>query len=83
MKREFRFRLSAAARSIAVCSLAFTLAACNSSSHHDKDAPPITETPEPEPEPTPESLKLSLLGRFETGKFGVSAAEIPSYDAGT
>ncbi|WP_017523306.1 choice-of-anchor I family protein [Pusillimonas noertemannii] len=83
MTPEFRFRLNATARTIAACSLAFTLAACSSSGNDDNEAPPATETPAPEPEATPTSLKLSLLGRYETGKFGVSAAEIPSYDAGT
>lgn len=32
-------------------------------------------------EPTPESIKLSLLGRYETNIFAQSAAEIPAYDA--
>lgn len=83
MKPELIFRLNACTRALAVCSLAFTLAACGSSNNND--TPPATETP-PEtsaPDATPETLKLSLLGRFETGKFGVSAAEIPSFDAGT
>lgn len=81
MKSELPFRLNACAHAIAACSLVFSLAACSSSSGNDSEAPPATETPAPEA--TPASLKLSLLGRFETGKFGVSAAEIPSFDAGT
>lgn len=32
-------------------------------------------------EPTPETIKLSLLGRYETNIFAQSAAEIPAYDA--
>ena len=39
---------------------------------------PETETP---PAPTPQSVRLSLAGRFSTGVFGASAAEIPAFDA--
>ena len=41
---------------------------------------PSPETPAPEV-PTPESIRLSLAGRFSTGVFGASAAEIPAFDA--
>lgn len=30
-----------------------------------------------------ETVELEFLGRYSTGQFGVSAAEIPAYDAGT
>jgi hypothetical protein len=30
-----------------------------------------------------EKIELEFLGRYSTGQFGVSAAEIPAYDAGT
>src|SRR5690606_8390508 len=78
MKPINRFHLTSCARAIAACSLAFMVAACGSSD--DDDETPATEVPTdpaPAPEPTPESLRLSLLGRFETNQFGVSAAEIP------
>ncbi|MEH6501371.1 MAG: choice-of-anchor I family protein [Pseudoalteromonas distincta] len=57
------------------------LAGCNSGSSNDDDA---TETPPSPPAPpavvTPESVSLSLLGRYSSGEFGVSAAEIPAFD---
>lgn len=80
-----RFRKTRCAQAIAACSLALTLAACGSSSDDDDapaTTPPVTEpTPEPTPVRTPASVKLSLLSRYESGEFGVSAAEIPAYDA--
>ncbi|GAA6130513.1 choice-of-anchor I family protein [Halopseudomonas sabulinigri] len=47
---------------------------CKSSSSDDDTA----ETPEVV---TPESISLSYLGRYSSGVFGQSAAEIPAYDA--
>ncbi len=41
---------------------------------------PGTE-PQPEPAPTPETVRLSLAGRFSSGVYGKSAAEIPAFDA--
>lgn len=52
------------------------LAACGGGS----DAPAPT-TPTPTPEATPVSLKLEKIGGYSTGQFGVSAAEIPAFDA--
>jgi len=52
------------------------LAACNSDSDDDQTAAPET----PPPVVTPDSLQLSLLGRYSSGEFGVSAAEIPAFD---
>lgn len=52
------------------------LAACGCGS----DAPAPT-TPTPTPEATPVSLKLEKIGGYSTGQFGVSAAEIPAFDA--
>ena len=47
---------------------------CKSSSSDDDSSP---ETPEVV---TPETLSLSYLGRYSSGVFGQSAAEIPAYD---
>lgn len=82
MTSPYRFRKTRYAQAIAACSLALTLAACGSSSDDDEapaPTPPVTE-PAPTPERTPSSVKLSLLSRYESGEFGVSAAEIPAYD---
>lgn len=55
--------------------LSVGLVACNDD--NDQSTPPVVE------EATPESISLSLLGRYETGIFAESAAEIPAYDAST
>jgi len=55
--------------------LSVGLVACNDD--NDQSTPPVVE------EATPESISLSLLGRYETGVFAESAAEIPAYDAST
>jgi len=54
--------------------LSVGLVACNDD--HKTTAPTVEES-------TPESINLSLLGRYETGIFAESAAEIPAYDATT
>ncbi|WP_133491549.1 choice-of-anchor I family protein [Alcanivorax sp. 24] len=55
--------------------LAAALSACGGDSdNNDNPAPPVI---------TPESISLQLLGRYSSGEFGVSAAEIPAYHAGT
>lgn len=42
------------------------------------------DTPNPPaPQPQPLSVKLEKIGGYATGQFGVSAAEIPAYDATT
>lgn len=51
------------------------LAGCNSGSSSDDD-----DTATPPPVATPQSLSLSLLGRYSSGEYGVSAAEIPAFD---
>lgn len=51
------------------------LAACGGGSN---DTPPPTG---PVPEATPASLTLQKIGGYSTGQFGVSAAEIPAFDA--
>ena len=59
------------------------LAGCNSDSSDDPAtvAPAPTPTPTPGPEvTTPASISLSLLGRYRSGVFGESAAEIPAFD---
>ncbi|WP_150279379.1 choice-of-anchor I family protein [Halopseudomonas salina] len=53
-----------------------SLAACNSDSDDDQAAAPET----PPAAVTPDSVALSLLGRYESGEFDVSAAEIPAFD---
>ena len=40
-----------------------------------------TPAPGPLPEATPASLTLEKIGGYSTGQFGVSAAEIPAFDA--
>ena len=40
-----------------------------------------TPAPGPVPEATPASLTLEKIGGYSTGQFGVSAAEIPAFDA--
>ncbi|SOE49419.1 choice-of-anchor I family protein [Orrella dioscoreae] len=85
MSLPSRFRLARCAHAVAACSLALTLAACGSSNDDEPaSTPPAVEptpTPVPTPVPTPSSVKLSLLSRYQSGEFGVSAAEIPAYDA--
>lgn len=56
--------------------LSVGLVACNDDNDHSTPTPEIVE-------PTPETIKLSLLGRYETNIFAQSAAEIPAYDAET
>lgn len=51
------------------------LAACGGGSD---DTPPAAG---PVPEATPASLTLQKIGGYSTGQFGVSAAEIPAFDA--
>jgi hypothetical protein len=40
-----------------------------------------TPAPSPAPEATPAALTLQKIGSYSTGQFGVSAAEIPAFDA--
>ena len=56
--------------------LSVGLVACNDDNDNLASTPEIVE-------PTPETIKLSLLGRYETNIFAQSAAEIPAYDAAT
>jgi hypothetical protein len=56
--------------------LSVGLVACNDDNDNSTPTPEIVE-------PTPETIKLSLLGRYETNIFAQSAAEIPAYDAET
>ncbi|MCH7384988.1 choice-of-anchor I family protein [Acinetobacter dispersus] len=55
--------------------LSVGLVACNDDNDNNK-----TNTPAEVVETTPETIKLSLLGRYETNVFAKSAAEIPAYD---
>lgn len=57
--------------------LALGLAGCNSGSSNRSNP---EEPPAPAPELTPESISLSFLGRYSSGIFGQSAAEIPAFD---
>ncbi|MCH7392468.1 choice-of-anchor I family protein [Acinetobacter dispersus] len=54
--------------------LSVGLVACNDDNDKQSIAPEVIEA-------TPETIKLSLLGRYETNVFAKSAAEIPAYDA--
>jgi len=54
--------------------LSVGLVACNDDNNTQANPVEVVE-------PTPESIKLSLLGRYETNIFAQSAAEIPAYDA--
>lgn len=56
--------------------LSVGVVACNDDNDNSTPTPEIVE-------PTPETIKLSLLGRYETNIFAQSAAEIPAYDAET
>lgn len=56
--------------------LSVGLVACNDDNDNHNNTPEVVE-------PTPETIKLSLLGRYETNIFAQSAAEIPAYDAAT
>ncbi|EOR02363.1 choice-of-anchor I family protein [Acinetobacter genomosp. 15BJ] len=56
--------------------LSVGLVACNDDNDNDN-----ANTPAEVVEATPETIKLSLLGRYETNVFAKSAAEIPAYDA--
>jgi hypothetical protein len=53
------------------------LAACGGGG----DAPPAPAPTTPVPEATPTGLTLQKIGGYSTGQFGVSAAEIPAFDA--
>ncbi|ENW08445.1 choice-of-anchor I family protein [Acinetobacter beijerinckii] len=54
--------------------LSVGLVACNDDNNTNTNPVEVVE-------PTPETIKLSLLGRYETNIFAQSAAEIPAYDA--
>lgn len=56
--------------------LSVGLVACNESDNNTQ----LTVAPVIE-ESTPESIELVRIGRYESGIFGASAAEIPAYDA--
>ncbi|MDO6746403.1 choice-of-anchor I family protein [Gilvimarinus sp. 1_MG-2023] len=70
MKKSFPYILAA-------CS-ALALVGCGSDSDDDDNGNPDPGTPVVE---TPSSIALSLVGRYSTGQFDESAAEIPAYDA--
>ena len=55
--------------------LSVGLVACNDSNDNQEIVPPVVE------ETTPNSIELVKIGRYESGIFGASAAEIPAYDA--
>ncbi len=59
-----------------VSMLSVGLVACNDSQDDiEQNTPPVVE------ESTPDSIELIKIGRYESGVFGASAAEIPAYDA--
>ncbi|RZI97073.1 MAG: alkaline phosphatase, partial [Rubrivivax sp.] len=57
------------------------LAACGGGGDDAPAAPPAPVPTTPAPEATPVGLTLEKIGGFSTGQFGVSAAEIPAFDA--
>jgi len=63
---------------VAACvALSLTLAACGSSGDDDDAAaPPAAQVPQ-------HIAAVEFIGRYESGSYGVSAAEIPAYDAPT
>lgn len=65
-------------RRLAALALALPLLACTGDSDNDD-----TAAAPPPPAPELKSVRLSLLGRYSSGEFGVSAAEIPAYDPAT
>ena len=68
-------KLTTQRTALAIALSAAVLAACGGgSSKKNDDTPVVTD-------PTPTALQLEFLGRYSTGSFGVSAAEIPAYDA--
>ncbi|MEH6566534.1 MAG: choice-of-anchor I family protein [Halopseudomonas sp.] len=62
---------------IAASSVAMMAAVAGCNSGSDDDDENLPETPEVV---TPESISLAYLGRYSSGVFGASAAEIPAYD---
>lgn len=80
------FRLLALSLAVAA-----VLSACGSDNDDPVPVPeePVPEVPEPEvpqpevpePEATPTGLSLRKIGGYSSGEFGVSAAEIPAFDA--
>lgn len=56
----------------AIASAALLVVACGDNNN---------STPAAAVEATPEAIQMNFLGRFETGQFNVSAAEIPAFDA--
>ena len=69
-----KFKISA----LCVAMLTLGLVGCNDDNNDTAViTPPVVE------EATPESISLSRIGRYETGIFAESAAEIPAFDAST
>ncbi|WOA32005.1 choice-of-anchor I family protein [Alloalcanivorax xenomutans] len=58
--------------------LAAALSACGGDSDNNDNPAPVDP-----PVVTPESISLQLLGRYKSGQFDASAAEITAYHAGT
>ena len=82
MRPTVRTALRRYLRPVAVCALAVMLTACggdDDDGDDDTSNPPST-APEAK---TPDSVRLSLLGRFATGRFNVGASEITAFDPAT
>ncbi len=73
------FRAPASRRFAGTLVTAALLAACGGGG--SDDTPDPAAPPAPTPEATPAGLTLEKIGGYSTGQFGVSAAEIPAYDA--
>lgn len=67
-------------RLVLISLLASAMVGCGSDD--DDDDPPGQE-PDPQEAPTPESISLSLVGRYASGLFDESAAEITAYHPAT
>lgn len=74
IKQKIGLFMNVKVSALCLAMLSAGLVACNDD--HKTTAPTVEES-------TPESINLSLLGRYETGIFAESAAEIPAYDATT
>ena len=63
---------------ISTLAMAVALSGCLSNSSNSSDGDDVVQPIAPTP--TPDSISLSLLSRYSSGEYGVSAAEITTYD---
>lgn len=65
---------------VSALAMAVALTGCLSNSNSSRDDDDGSVTPPPPPVATPSSISLSLLDRYSSDVYGLSAAEIPVYD---